>query len=438
MYVKISKIKTNQILKKRKSKGVKMQSYNSFKVAQQQMLEAAKLLNLDKATIELLSVPQREYAFTLHVQMDNGKKKIFQAYRIQYNFARGPAKGGIRFHPEETVDTIRALACWMTWKTAVVDLPLGGGKGGVCCDPKSMSERELENLSREYIRAVAPLIGVDRDIPAPDVYTNPQTMSWMMDEYETIINSHQPGAFTDKPQQVGGTEGRRDATARGGVISVREACRVLGFDPTKSYAIQGFGNAGQRAALLHQEMLGGGKLVAVSDSRGAIYNSKGFDPKDLVTFKLKNGSIADYPGGKKIPHSALLELDVEVLYPAALENAITARNARSIKAKIVCELANGPTTPEADIILHKNKVHVIPDILASAGGVTVSYFEMVQDSYSYFWEESQIHKRLDKVLTKAYHTVQEAIKEKKVHPRLAAMVVGVARVAQACKLRGWV
>ncbi|GAB4298444.1 MAG: Glu/Leu/Phe/Val dehydrogenase [Ignavibacteriaceae bacterium] len=415
-----------------------MESYNSFKVAQQQVLEASRLLNLDEATVQLLTVPQREINFTIHVKMDDGSTKIFQAYRIQYNFARGPAKGGIRFHPDETVDTIRALACWMTWKTAVVDLPLGGGKGGVRCDPKLMSERELECLSREYVRGISEVLGIDKDIPAPDVYTNPQTMAWMMDEYETIVARHQPGVFTDKPTQVGGTEGRRDATARGGVICVREACNRYGFDPAKSYAIQGFGNAGQRAALLHREILGGGKLVAVSDSKGAIFNPDGFEPVELVQHKLKTGSVLNFPGSKIIPHEQLLELDVEVLYPAALENAITSENAGNIKARIVCELANGPTTPEADTILYQNKVHVIPDILGSAGGVTVSYFEMVQDNYSYFWEEDQIHQRLDRKLTQAYHTVQEAIKDKQVHPRLAAMVVGVARVAQACKLRGWV
>jgi glutamate dehydrogenase (NAD(P)+) len=415
-----------------------MLSYNSFRVAQQQIFEAAKLLNLDEATTKLLSLPQKEFNFTLHVNMDSGKTEIFQGYRIQYNYARGPAKGGIRFHPDETVDTIRALSCWMTWKTAVVDLPLGGAKGGVCCDPKKMSERELENVSREYVRAIASSIGVDKDVPAPDVYTNPQTMAWMMDEYETIINQHHPGAFTDKPTQIGGTEGRRDATARGGVITVREACKKLGINPTRKFAIQGFGNAGQRAALLHQEILGGGKLIAASDSRGAIFNSEGFDTKELVQHKLKNGTIASFPGAKKIPHESLLELDVDILYPAALENAIHEKNAKNIKAKIVCELANGPTTPEADIILSKRGIHVIPDILASAGGVTVSYLEMVQDRYSFFWDEQSIHKIVDEKLTKAYHRVDEAVREKKVHPRLGAMVVGVARVAEACKLRGWV
>ena len=415
-----------------------MESYNSFAVAQQQVTDAARLLNLDEATVEFLRWPQRECSFTLHVKMDSGKTKIFHAYRVLHNHARGPAKGGIRFHPAETIDTIRALASWMTWKTAVTDLPLGGAKGGIRCDPKTMSERELETLSREYVRALAELIGVDRDIPAPDVYTNPQTMAWMMDEYETITRRHHPGVMTDKPQQVGGTEGRRDATARGGVIAVREACRMYGFDPTRDYAIQGFGNAGQRAALLHQEILGGGRLVAGSDSRGAMWSAAGLDPKELVMHKLKTGSILNFPGSTPIPRDSLLGLDVEVLYPAALENSITKENAEAVKAKVICELANGPTTPEADIILHKKGVHVIPDILASAGGVTVSYFEMVQDSYSFFWDETLVHERLDARIERAYRTVQEAVKEKKVHPRLAAMVVAVARVAQASKLRGWV
>ena len=415
-----------------------MKSYNSFEVQQQQVLEAAKILNLDKATRDLLMWPQREFKFTMPVKMDNGEVKIFHGYRIQYNYARGPAKGGIRFHPDETVDTIRALAGWMVWKTAVVDLPLGGGKGGVVCDPRTMSQRELENVARAYVRAVAQNIGVDKDIPAPDVYTNPQTMAWMMDEYETILGIHQPGVLTDKPMQIGGTEGRRDATARGGVISVREACKVMGVDPHGAFAIQGFGNAGQRAALLHHELLGGGRLIAACDSRGGIYSADGLNPKELVTHKLKTGSVVGFPGSKDIPRDSVLELDVQVLYPAALENAINEKNAHKVKAPIVCELANGPTTPDADLILHKKGTHVIPDILASAGGVTVSYFEMVQDKYSFYWDEKTVHQRLDGKITKAYHTVQEAIKDKKVHPRLAAMVVGVARVAEVCKLRGWV
>ncbi len=405
---------------------------------QQQVAEAAKILNLDQATTALLMWPQREHKFTIPVQMDNGSVKIFHGYRIQYNYARGPAKGGIRFHPDETDDSIRALAGWMTWKTSVLDLPLGGAKGGVVCNPREMSERELENLSRAYVRAVVQYIGVDKDVPATDVYTNPQTMAWMMDEYETLMHVHQPGVFTDKPQQIGGTEGRRDATARGGVMAVREACKALGVDPTGTFAIQGFGNAGQRTALMHSELLGGGKLVAACDSRGGIYNPDGLNCKELVTHKLKTGSVVGFPGAKNIPRDSVLELDVEILYPAALENSINEANAQRIKAKIICELANGPTTPEADIILHKRGIHVIPDILANAGGVTVSYFEIVQDKNLFFWDEATVHTRLDEKMRKAYQTVQEAIREKKVHPRLAAMVVAVARVAEACKLRGWV
>ncbi len=415
-----------------------MESYNSFSVAQKQIAEAAHILNLDQATRELLLWPQREFKFTMPVKMDAGPVRIFHGYRIQYNYARGPAKGGIRFHPDETVDTIRALACWMTCKTAVVDLPLGGGKGGVVCDPKTMSERELENLSRAYIRAAAPYIGEDKDVPAPDMYTNPQIMAWMMDEYETILQRHHPGVLTDKPMQIGGSEGRRDATARGGAITVREACKVWGVDPAGKFAVQGFGNAGQRAALLHEEILGGGKLVGACDSKIGLVNPHGFQVKELVTHKLRTGTLAGFPEGKPVERDSILEMDVDILYPAAMENAITKNNAKNIKARIVCELANGPTSPDADVILYKKDIHVIPDILASAGGVTVSYFEMVQDSSSYFWDEKFVHDQLDKKLTKAYYTVQEAIREKKVHPRLAATIVAVARVAEACKLRGWV
>jgi glutamate dehydrogenase (NAD(P)+) len=415
-----------------------MESYNSFRIAQNQILEAARILKLDEATVELLLWPQREFKFTIPVKMDGGATRVFHGYRIQYNFARGPAKGGIRFHPDETVDTIRALACWMTCKTAVADLPLGGGKGGVVCDPKSMSEGELERLSRAYVRAAAAHIGAGKDVPAPDMYTNPQIMAWMMDEYETLMGRHEPGVMTDKPMQIGGTEGRRDATARGGVTTVREACRLLGVDPTGTFAVQGFGNAGQRAALLHQELLGGGRLIGVCDSRGGLVNPSGFDVPSLVQHKLKTGSISGFPGGRSVPRDSILELDADILYPAAMENAITELNADRIKAKIVCELANGPTSPEADGILYRKGVHVIPDIVASAGGVTVSYFEMVQDNYLFFWDERTVHQRLDAKLTGAYHIVQEAIREKRVHPRLAATVVAVARVAEACKLRGWV
>ncbi|WP_457566036.1 Glu/Leu/Phe/Val family dehydrogenase [Caldithrix abyssi] len=413
-----------------------MKSYNSFLVAQQQVEEAARILNLDKATTEFLKWPQREFKFTFPVRMDDGRFEIFHAYRVQYNYARGPAKGGIRFHPDETVDVVRALAAWMTWKTAVVDLPLGGAKGGVVCDPRHLSQKELENIARAYIRASADILGVDKDVPAPDVYTTPQTMAWMLDEFETIVRKHQPGVFTDKPLPIGGTEGRRDATSRGGVISVREACKFLNIEP-KTFAIQGFGNAGQRAALLHEELLGG-KLIAACDSRGGILNPDGINAKELVTHKLKTGTVLNFPGARHIPSDAVLELDVDVLYPAALENAISEKNAGLIKAKIICELANGPTTPEADLILYQRNIFVLPDILASAGGVTVSYFEMLQNSGGEMWEEATVHARLDKKISNAFQSFSDALREKGVHPRLAAMVVGVARVAEACKIRGWV
>jgi glutamate dehydrogenase (NAD(P)+) len=415
-----------------------MQSYNSFEVAQSQIMAAGGILNLDKATLELLLWPQREFTFTLPVRMDNGDTSILHGYRIQHNFARGPAKGGIRFHPDETIDTMRALAGWMTWKAAVLDLPLGGGKGGVICNPRKMSRREMENTARAYVRALWQHIGVDQDIAAPDVYTNPQTMAWMMDEYETIAQRHQPGVMTNKPLPLGGSEGRRSATARGGVLVVREACKTIGADPTGAYAIQGFGSTGQRAALLHQELFGGGRLIAVSDSRGAIYNEHGLNPKELVMHKLRTGSVAGFPESQPIDQDGVLELDVSVLYPAALENAINVENAERVKTQIVCELANGPTTPQGDRILFEKGIHVIPDILANAGGVTVSYFEMVQNRYSYYWDEALIHKRLDARMTRAYHTVRSASQERKVTPRLGAMLVAVARVAEACKLRGWV
>jgi glutamate dehydrogenase (NAD(P)+) len=415
-----------------------MESYNSFEIAQTQVRAAAEMLNLDQATLDLLLWPQREFKVTLPVKMDTGKTEILHGYRIQHNFARGPAKGGIRFRPNETVDSIRALAGWMTWKTAVVDIPLGGGKGGVICDPRKMSRRELENTARAYVRALWRQIGIDQDVPASDVYTNPQTMAWMMDEYETITQRHQPGVVTNKPLILGGSEGRRDATARGGVIAVREACKIYGVDPTGTYAIQGFGSTGQRAAMFHQEIFGGGKLIAASDSTGAIYSHGGINPRELVSHKLKTGSVTDYPGSQPLERDRVLEVEVDILYPAALENAINSENANQIKARIVCELANGPTTPHADIILFDKGIHVIPDILANTGGVTVSYFEMVQNQYSFYWKESLVFQRLDAIMSRAYHTVRNAAQDRRVHPRMGAMLVAVSRVADACKLRGWV
>ena len=415
-----------------------MPELNPFTIAQQQLDMAAERLGLDPATHELLRWPQKELVVTIPVQMDDGRVKIFRGYRVQYNTARGPGKGGIRWHPDETIDTVRALSAWMTWKTAVVDIPLGGAKGGVTCNPKQMSETEKQRLARAYIRAVADILGVSKDVPAPDVYTTPQIMAWMMDEYETITREHHPGVITGKPLPLGGSEGRGDATARGGVYVTRETAKVLGIDlQRKAMAIQGFGNAGQYAALLGEELLGL-KLVAASDSKGGIVNLKGLPARQVVDYKLKTGSLQGFPGAEPISNEALLELDVTVLFPAALESVITAANAARIKARISCELANGPTTPEADEILHGNGVFVVPDFLANAGGVTVSYFEQVQNTYNFYWPRAEVQQRLDEKMTRAFHGVYQMHQKEKVHMRLAAYLVSVARVAEACKLRGWV
>ncbi|NPA91399.1 MAG: Glu/Leu/Phe/Val dehydrogenase [Chloroflexi bacterium] len=411
---------------------------NPFTIAQRQFNEAADFLGLDEATRELLRWPMREFHFQIPVRMDDGSVRIFKGFRVQYNDARGPAKGGIRFHPEETIDTVRALAAWMTWKTAVMNLPLGGGKGGVICNPKELSERELERLSRGYIRRVARFIGANIDVPAPDVYTNPQIMAWMMDEYDTIVGRQEPGVITGKPVELGGSKGRIDATARGGIYTVREAAKVLGLDlKGQPAAIQGYGNAGSFAHKLAVELLGM-KVVAVSDSKGGIYNPDGLDYEQVLEHKKRTGSVVGFPGTTPISNEELLELPVTVLFPSALENVITGENAGRIKAKIVAELANGPTTPEADLILHERGVFVIPDFLCNAGGVTVSYFEQVQDAMNYYWSEEEVYQRLDEKMTQAFHDVYERAKETGVHNRLAAYLVAVERVAKAAKLRGWV
>ncbi len=412
---------------------------NIFEIAQRQLDEAARILGLDDATHAILREPMRELHVSLPVKMDNGKTRVFRGFRVQYNDARGPTKGGLRFHPDETIDTVRALAAWMTWKTAVVDIPLGGAKGGVICNPKEMSAGELERLSRQYIRQVGRMIGIEKDVPAPDVYTTPQIMAWMMDEYYWQKGYNEPGVITGKPLSLGGSKGRADATARGGVYCVRELAKVLDMDASKaSFAVQGFGNAGQFVATLMDEILGAKKLLAVSDSRGGVYNPEGINAQDMVNYKLETGAVAGFPGTKPITNEELLELDVNVLFPAALENCITEENAGNIKAKIIAELANGPTTPEADEILHKNDKYVIPDFLCNAGGVTVSYFEMVQDNYNFFWELEEIHKRLDEKMTSAFHAVNDMRTKHKVHTRLAAYLVSVQKVAEVMKLRGWV
>jgi glutamate dehydrogenase (NAD(P)+) len=370
--------------------------------------------------------------------MDDGTVKVFHGYRVQYNDARGATKGGLRWHPDETIDTVRALAAWMTWKTSVVDIPLGGGKGGVTCNPKELSLGEQERLARGYIRAIHRFIDAETDVPAPDVYTTPQIMAWMMDEFSIIKGYNVPGVITGKPIPLGGSAGRGDATARGGVYTVREAAKLLGLDlKGATAAIQGYGNAGQFAHQLGEEILGL-KVVAISDSQGGVYRPEGIPFAEGVAWKKKNGTVVDLPGAKNITNEELLELPVVVLFPSALENVITEANAGNIKAKISAELANGPTTPEADQILYKNGVYVIPDFLCNAGGVTVSYFEQVQNAYDYYWPLELVHQRLDAKMTAAFHAVHQMAQEKGVHNRLAAYLVAVQRVAEACKLRGWV
>jgi len=412
--------------------------HNPFAIAQTQLDEAAEILQLEPAVHQLLRWPLRELHVTLPVRMDDGTFRVFKGFRVQYNDSRGPTKGGIRFHPDETIDTVRALAAWMTWKCAVVDIPLGGAKGGVICNPKEMSAGELERLSRAYIRQVGRIIGLEKDVPAPDVYTTPQIMAWMADEYSFLKGYNEFGVITGKPLELGGSQGRGDATARGGIFCVREVAKELDIElQGATAAVQGYGNAGSFAHILGQEILGL-KIVAVSDSKGGILNWEGLDPEAVLAHKKATGSVVSFPGAQNISNEELLELEVTVLFPSALENVITDENAGRIKAKISAELANGPTTPEADKILYANGVYVIPDFLCNAGGVTVSYFEMCQNAYDYYWDVDTVHQRLDKKMTAAFHAVHEMAQEYQVNNRVAAYLVAVARVAQVVKLRGWV
>ena len=414
-----------------------MAQYNPFAVAQDQVDRACEMLQLDEHVRSLLRWPQREIWLRLPVRMDDGSIRVFPAYRVQYNSARGPMKGGIRWHPDETIDTVRALAAWMTWKTAVVDIPLGGGKGGVVCNPKDMTPTERERLARAYVRGLSKDLGINYDVPAPDVYTSPQIMAWMMDEYEVIRQERHPGVITGKPLGLGGSRGRGDATARGGIYVTEAAANISGHNLHEgTMAVQGFGNAGQNAALLAEEHLGL-TLIAASDSRGAIYCSSGLDARRLQEHKLNTGQVSGFPGSEEIGDQELLALPVNVLFPSALENTITKHNASDIKAQIICELANGPTTPEADEILYQKGVYVLPDFLANAGGVTVSYFEMVQNSSQYYWTNEEVHERLKERMIEAYKTVHLESVERGVPLRTAAYLVAVARVVEAMRQRGW-
>jgi len=411
---------------------------NPFEISQRQLDKSAEKLNLDPSVHALLREPMRTLEIHFPVKMDDGTTKMFTGFRVQYNDARGPTKGGLRFHPEETIDTVRALAAWMTWKCAVVDIPYGGSKGGVICNPKELSTEELERLSRGYIRAIGRFIGPERDIPAPDVYTTPQIMAWMMDEYSKIVGYNAPGVLTGKPIPIGGSLGRGDATARGAVYTVLEAAKVIGLNlKGATVAVQGYGNAGYFAAKLMEE-LAGSKVVALTDSRGGAYSVGGIDPEAAFEHKKATGSVSGFAGATAITNAEILELDVDVLIPAAIENVITEKNAANIKAKIIAEAANGPTTPEADEILYKAGKYIIPDFLCNAGGVTVSYFEWVQNIGGYYWTLEDVHARLQEKMIRAFHDVHEMAQKNNVDNRTAAYMVSVQRVAEAMRLRGWV
>ncbi|OGH84647.1 MAG: glutamate dehydrogenase [Candidatus Magasanikbacteria bacterium RIFOXYA2_FULL_44_8] len=410
-------------------------SKTAFENAMAQLDKAAKILNLEENILTLLRRPNALHQVDLEIKMDNGESKIFKAYRIQYNNARGPYKGGIRYHWNVTEDEVKALSFWMTMKCSAVGIPLGGGKGGIIVNPKELSVGELERLSRAYIRALYQHIGPVQDVPAPDVYTTPQIMGWMLDEYEKCVGHHAPGVITGKPLSVGGSQGRGFATAQGGVYVVEEAMRKLGKNPSDTtVAVQGFVNAGSFMAKILSDL--GYKIVAVSDSKGGIKSASALDLVALEKHKETTGAVAGFTGTENITNEQLLELEVDVLVPAALENQITADNAPRIKAKIVAELANGPTTPEADEILFKNGVLLIPDILTNAGGVTVSYFEQVQNAMNYYWTESEVLAKLKPIMVDSFNAIW-AMKEKhNIDMRTAAFVVAVARVAQAMKDRG--
>ncbi|MDH5481570.1 MAG: Glu/Leu/Phe/Val dehydrogenase [Candidatus Bathyarchaeota archaeon] len=407
---------------------------NPYQAALRQLDIAAEKLSLDPAIHELLRHPMRIFVVNIPVLMDNGNTRVFTGIRVQYNDALGPTKGGIRYHPDVTVDEVTALATWMTWKTAVVGLPLGGGKGGVRCNPKEMSVEELERLTRSYTRAMSKFIGPYTDIPAPDVYTDSRTMAWIMDEYSQVVGYNAFGVVTGKPINVGGSLGRTEATSLGLMYTVMKAAEHLGIElKNTKVAVQGYGNVGYHSARLLHEL--GCKIIAVSDSKGGIYSSDGLEPEKILEHKEETGSVVDYPGSKTISNEQLLTLQCDILVPAALENQITKANASSIKAKIVAEGANGPVTPDADETLFKNSVFVIPDILANAGGVTVSYFEQVQNQMNYYWTEKEVREKLKTIMDKAFDSVVAISEKHNINMRTASYMLAVKRVADAMMAR---
>jgi len=408
---------------------------NPLRIAQIQFDMAAEFLKLDPGLRQILRTPRRAMEVSIPVKLDNGQVKVFSGFRVQHNIARGPAKGGIRYHPSITLDEVKALASWMTWKTATVNIPYGGAKGGIVCDPKRMSRGELERMTRRFTYEILPILGPDRDIPAPDVATDAQTMAWMMDTYSVLVGHSAPGSVTGKPVSIGGSEGRTEATARGLLFAVEEACKVKKMSLRgATVAIQGYGNVGASAARVFFEKKA--KIVAISDSRGGVHNPRGIDPLRAFRYKERAGTVVGMPGAARISNEDLLALKCDILVPAALENAITLHNAEQIKAKIVAEGANGPTTPHADEVLARKGILVIPDVLANAGGVTVSYFEWVQNLQGAIWQESEVNQKLETVMRRAFNDVYMMMRKHHTHSRAAAYVVAVSRVADATLTRG--
>ena len=409
---------------------------NPFEVALKQLDEAAKLINLDKGLQQVLANPKRILTVSLPIRMDNGEIHVFTGFRSQHNDARGPYKGGIRYHPQVTIDEVKALSMWMTWKCAIADIPYGGGKGGIICNPKEMSEGELERLTRRYAYGIADIIGPHTDIPAPDVYTGGKEMAWIMDTYSALKGNYvQPEIITGKPITIGGSLGRNEATGRGLAFTVREAAKKLKIDmKDATMAVEGFGNAGQFASQFVEDQ--GARLIAASDSKGGIYNKNGINVAELRRHKEKTGSVVGFSGANSISNEELLETDCTILIPAALENQITTKNASRIKAKIVAEAANGPTTPDADEVVYNNKILVIPDILANGGGVIVSYFEWLQNLRRDYWAEQKVNERLDRNITKAFNDVYQTSERYGIDMRKASTVLAVNRVVEAIKIRG--